>query len=108
VSVNQNLAIQLLRARIRPIQALTLNLLYYHYQVEDRTSALLSPVTSHAGAIEHRDFGDEVDLAVDWSANAHLEFSALLGVFEPAQGGRDFFGDDETWVGFMLAATVHF
>jgi hypothetical protein len=35
-------------------------------------------------------------------------FSAVLAVFEPAKGGRDFFGADDTWLGFMLSATLHF
>ena len=108
MSVNQNLAIQMLRARIQPSRALALNLLYYHYQLEDRSAALLSPVTAHAGAMEHRNFGDEVDLTLDWSTHTHVGFSAVLALFEPAQGGQDFFGDDETWLGFMLFATLHF
>jgi hypothetical protein len=108
VAENQNLAIHQLRARARPIKSLSLNLLYYHYQIEDRTSELLSPVAPHAGNIEHRNFGDEVDFVVDWSANPHLDYAAVLAVFEPAEGGRDFFGNGATWLGFMLSATLHF
>ena len=61
-----------------------------------------------AGSIEHKNLGDEIDLAADWEINDHLALSLVLAVFEPGKGARDFFGDDQTWLGFMLAAKIGF
>ena len=83
-------------------------ILAHHYQIDENAASLLSPVTAHAGDVESGSFGNEVDLALDWTVNPHVGVSTVLAIFEPTHGGRTFLGDDETWVGWMLYATLKF
>jgi hypothetical protein len=108
VSTNQNLIAHRLHASIQPLRSLTLSLLYYHFRIQQQAASLVSSWTAHAGNVESGSFGNEVDLTADWAANSHLSFSTVLAIFQPTGGGKDFFGDDETWVGFMLYATLRF
>jgi hypothetical protein len=108
VLANRNLSVHRLLARIQPLESLTVSLLYYHYRLEDLASELVTRLAPRAGDIEHRDLGDEVDLAVDWEVGEHLSLSTVLAIFEPGKGAEDFFEGDATWLGFMLAATVRF
>jgi hypothetical protein len=106
--VNRNLAVHTLRARVQPFESVTRNLLYFHYRLEDLASELVTRLFPIAGSIEHKNLGNEIDLAADWDINDYVVLSTVLAVFVPGKGARDFFGDDQTWLGFMLAATLRF
>jgi hypothetical protein len=108
VALNRNLLVHTVRARIEPHESLTLTLLYFHYRLDDLASELVSRFAPILGEIAHREVGDEVDLAVDWEVGEHVAFSAALAAFVPAKGAEDFFGDDETWLGFQIVARLRF
>ena len=108
VITNQNLSVHRLLASLQPVDSVTLSLLWFHYRIEQDATSLLSPVRVNAGDVESGSFGNEVDLVLDWQVNSHVGISSVLGIFTPAHGGREFFGEGDTWVGWMLYATLVF
>jgi hypothetical protein len=58
--------------------------------------------------IQADDFGNELDVIVDWAANDHLFLSAAAAVLIPGTAAKQFTGGDKAWAHFMLYASVSF
>ena len=58
--------------------------------------------------IQDDDFGNEFDVIVDWAATDRLFLSAAAAVLIPGTAAEQFTGGDQTWVHFMLYASVSF
>jgi hypothetical protein len=91
---NSNLTSHLLRVKAQPREDLTLNALYYNFTL-DQPESLGAGVTSD-------DWGDELDLALDWAASDQLYVIGVLGLLMPGDAAQQWVGGDEDWLYSML------
>jgi Alginate export len=97
---NGNLKSHMLRAKAQPSEKVTLNLIYYNFTL-DEPSALAGGVTSD-------DWGDEVNLIVDWQATDKVYVIGVLGALFPGDAAEQWVGGDDTWLYSMLYASYAF
>lgn len=91
---NVNLKSNMLRASVKPREGITVNLFYYNFTLVD-PAALGPGVTSD-------DFGDEVDLTVDWQATDRVYVIGVLGDLMPGNGAQQWVGGDKDWLYGMI------
>ena len=53
-------------------------------------------------------FGNEINVFLDWSVNDHLFLSAAAATLFPGDGAEQFTGGDRTWSHFMFYASVSY
>jgi hypothetical protein len=58
--------------------------------------------------IESDDFGNEVNVFLDWEASDNLFISASYAILWPGDGAEQFTGGDKTWSHFMLYASYSY
>jgi hypothetical protein len=97
---NGNLKSHMLRAKAQPSEKVTLNLIYYNFTL-DEPSALDAGVKSD-------DWGDEVNLIVDWQATDKVYVIGVLGALFPGDAAEQWVGGDDTWLYSMLYASYAF
>ena len=97
---NSNLQSHLLRLQLFPNNDLTLNVLVYHFKLNEK-NIFGTPVTS-----DH--FGDELNLSVDWAVNDNLFVIGTLGLLVPGRAAKDYTGGDKNWVYSMLYMSYTF
>ena len=97
---NGNLNSHLLRVEASPREGLTLNLLAYRFTLDE--PAALDPL------VTDDDFGDEVDLTVDWEATDKLVLIGVLGLLLPGEAAEQWVGGDEDWRYLMLYGSYTF
>lgn len=97
---NSNLNSHLVRAKLQPSEKVTLNLMYYNFTL-DEPSALAPGVTSD-------DWGDEVDVTVDWQATDKIYVIGVVGVLFPGKAAEQWVGGDNDWLYSMLYASYAF
>ena len=51
------------------------------------------------------DFGDEVDLTVDWQATDRIYVSAVLAQLNPGDAAKQWTGGDKDWKYAMLSVS---
>lgn len=98
VLLNQNLNSHTIRLRLSPRDDLTVNLLYYHFTVDE----------AEGFGVSESDFADEIDLIFDYTLNDNVSFSVVGAVAEPRDGAEEFTGGNETWFYGMVYANVSF
>lgn len=91
---NGNVMSHMLRAKAQPRESLTINLLYYRFELDEPAS--LDP------AVTDDHFGDEIDLTFDWQATDKLYVIAVLGALFPGDAAEQWTGGDKTWLYSML------
>jgi hypothetical protein len=89
---NNNLKSNMLRANVKPREGIVVNLFYYQFKLDDPTSF---GVTSD-------DFGDEVDLTVDWQATDRIYVIAVLAQLNPGNAAEQWTGGNKDWKYGML------
>ena len=89
---NNNLNSNMLRVKLAPQESLTVNLFYYNFTLDNAQSF---GVTSD-------DFGDEVDLTVDWQATDRIYVIAVLAQLNPDNGAEQWTGGGKDWKYGML------
>ena len=97
---NDNLSSHLLRLRFFPNESLTLNALYYDFTL-DQPHIFGESVAS-------TDWGEEINLALDWAATDHLFVIGTFGLLFPGEAAKNWTGGDENWLYFMLYASYKF
>jgi Alginate export len=103
VTANSNLLSWLLRLELRPTENLTLNLLYFHFNLARLTTTEVSRDDEvHTVNVNSKNLGDEVNFAVDWEVNKHLLFTGVYGFNVPGKAARQFTGGSKVWNSFML------
>jgi Alginate export len=103
ITINQNLLSHLVRLELRPVESVTLNLLYFHFRLAQLTTTDVSRDGAvHTVNVNSKNLGDEVNFAVDWAVNKHLVFTGLYGFNVPGKAARQFTGDSKVWSTFML------
>ena len=103
IAANSNLLSWLLRLELRPVENLTLNLLYFHFNLAQLTTTDVSRDGAvHTVNVNSKNLGDEVNFAADWEVNKHLLFTGVYGFNVPGQAARQFTGGSKVWSSFML------
>lgn len=97
---NSNLNSHMARLQLFPNEDLTLNVIYYDFTL-DQPQIFGDPVGS-------TDWGDEINLAVDWAANDHLLVIGTFALLSPGNAAINWTGGDKNWVYFMLYASYTF
>ena len=97
---NSNLKSHMLRLQMFPNDDLTLNVLYYNFTLDEK-QIFGDPVTDD-------DFGDEINVSLDWAFNDKTYFIGTYGVLFPGDAAEDFTGGDDDWHYLMLYANYTF
>ena len=94
---NNNLISHQVRVKAQPREGLTVNVLYYNFIIDEPGS--LAP------GVTDDDWGDEVDLAVDWQATEKLYIIGVFAALFPGDAAEQFVGGDKDWLYSMLYAS---
>ncbi len=97
---NGNLNSHLMRVEAEPREGVTLNLLAYHFTLDEPAS--LDP------AVTADDWGDEIDLTVDWEATKRIAVIGVAGMLFPGDAAEQWVGDDENWRYGMVYGSYSF
>jgi hypothetical protein len=109
IGTNRNLNAQIVRLRVQPQEAWSVNLFWLNYRLDDLAAELTPRLFDpRIVNITDKNLGNEVDLAVDWEMNEHLSWSAVAGALFPSRGLKQGAGGDDTWIHFMLYASIAF
>ena len=109
VTANSNLLSWLLRLELRPVESVTLNLLYFHFNLAQFTTTEVSrDDVVHTVNVNSKNLGDEVNFAVDWEVNKHLLLTGVYGFNVPGKAARAFTGGSKVWNHFMLYTGLRF
>lgn len=84
---NTNTNVHAIQLSAKPVESLTLSAIYYILHFDETPVGITS---SH--------IGNEINLIADWQARDNLTISGVVGRFDAASGGKQFFGGtkDET------------
>ena len=97
---NSNLKSHMVRLQMFPKDDITLNLLYYNFTLDER-QIFGDPVSDD-------DFGDEINVSVDWEVNNKTYFIGTYGVLFPGDAAEDYTGGDDDWHYLMLYVNYTF
>jgi Alginate export/Amino acid kinase family len=98
VLLNQNLNSSTLRLRLSPTEKLTLNLLYFHFSLDDAAGFGTSG----------SNFADEFDLVADYALNDNVSFSVVGAAADPHNGASNFTGGNNVWYYSMFYTNISF
>jgi len=113
VAGNSNTTDYILRLRANPCEAVTTQLFWIYYRLNEEQSPIpppggRPPSNPLVGNISDKDLAHELDFTVDWQVNDHLLLSTVGAVLVPLNGAEQFFGSDSTWGQWMLYASTTF
>jgi hypothetical protein len=108
VVLNQNLLSHRLRLRVEPSETLTVNLLYYHFRLDERPTAIAARTQPRLADVRDKHLGDEIDLTIDWSVRRWLTLSVVTAIAFPGDGAKEFVDDDSDWASLMVFAAIRF
>jgi hypothetical protein len=109
IGSNRNLEAHTVRFRVNPQEAWTVNLYWISTRLDnlatELTPRLFDPRIAN---LTSKNLGNEVDLTIDWSMNEHMSWSAVVAALYPSRGLKQGSGGDDTWLHFMLYASIKF
>jgi len=91
---NNNLKSHMVRLQLFPNDKITVNTIYYNFTL-DQPNIFGDPVGT-------TDWGDEVNLMLDYSINNHWSLSGVFSWLVPGEAARNWTGGDKTWVYGMI------
>lgn len=97
---NSNLNSHMLRLQLFPNDDITVNFIYYKFLL-DENQIFDDPVGDD-------DFGDEVDVTMDWAVNDRLYLIFVLGALAPGDAAKEWTGGDDDWLYSMVYASYSF
>jgi hypothetical protein len=97
---NGNVESHMVRAKLSPIEKLTVNLIYYEFMLDQ-------PATLGQGVTDDH-FPDELDLAFDWAVTDQLYFIGVVGALFPGDAAEQWTGGSDDWLYSMLYLTYSF
>jgi hypothetical protein len=92
---NNNLKSNMFRVNVTPIEGVVVNLFYYNFKLANPT----------AFGVASDDFGDEVDLTVDWQATDRIYVAAVLASLTPGDAAEEWTGGGKDWLYAMLSVS---
>ncbi len=98
IFANTNLKTHLLTGSFAISESLSTTVAYLNLSIDEPGSL----------GIESDDFGDELNVFLDWEATDNLFLSAAYAVLSPGDGAKQFTGGDDTWSHFMLYASYSY
>jgi hypothetical protein len=98
--VNSNLDSHMLKLKMQPNDAVTLNLIYFNFSYNDEKSA--------DATLTSDEIADEYNLIVDWSVNDHLALSVVGGIATPGDAMKQATNSDDNWYYMMLFGSISF
>jgi hypothetical protein len=98
VLFNNDLVTHTIRLTGTPSDAVTLNLLYYYFQVPE----------PDALGIRSEDFAQEIDLVADWTITDYASVSTVTAVSLPMDGAEEYTGGDDPWYYGMIYLNLTF
>lgn len=84
----------MVRLQLFPNDKITVNTIYYNFTL-DQPNIFGDPVGT-------TDWGDEVNLMLDYSINNHWSLSGVFSWLVPGEAARNWTGGDKTWVYGMI------
>jgi len=93
---NSNLKSHMCRLQLFPNDAVVLNAIYYDFSL-DQPNIFGDPVNS-------TDWGDEINLAVDWTVNDQWFLNFVAGWLVPGEAATNWTGGEQTWLYGMIYA----
>jgi len=91
---NGNVISNRVRLKVQPIESITASLMYYEFTL-DQQQVFGDPVSSD-------DWGDEINLTVDWTATDSILVIGVLGYSTPGDAAKEWTGGDNDWLYGML------
>ena len=76
----------------------TLNLLYYKFRLDEPASF----------GVTSKDWGDEVDVVLDWEAGSHVVVTGVFGVLFPGAAAEQYAGGSDNWIHAMAYVKFSF
>jgi hypothetical protein len=95
---NSNLDSHMVQLNVKPIDTISINLFYYHFELHDASDF----------GVDSSNYADEYDLTVDWNPNDHLSFSVVGAYADPNNGAKEQTGGNDNWAYMMLWGSVEF
>lgn len=95
---NSNLNSHMVRLNVAPTDALSVNLFYYIFKLDD----------ADGFGVQSDDFASEWNLTVDWTATDFLSFSLVGAYADPDDGAEEYTGGDDNWSYGMLYTNLSF
>ena len=95
---NSNLNTNTVNLRLFPIDAITVNLVYLNFKLDD----------ADAFGVDDKAYADEVDLIIDWEVNDHLAFIWVGAWCTPDDAAKQSTGGDDDWYHMMLYTFISF
>ena len=95
---NSNLNSHMIKLHIKPVDAISVSLFYYNFKLDN----------AEGFGVQSKDFADEWNLTVDWTANKSLAFSAVAAYVNPNDGAEQYTGGDDGWSYGMLYGNLSF
>jgi len=95
---NSNLLSHMIKLNVKPIESVSANRFYFKFRLDDAA----------ASGVASRDFAEEWNLTLDWTATDYLTISAVAAYVDPDKGAREYTGGDDSWAYGMLYASVSF
>ena len=95
---NSNLDSHMIKLNVKPIDSVSASLFYFKFKFDDASAA----------GVTSRDFADEWNLTVDWTATDHVTISAVAAYVDPDKGAREYTGGGDSWSYGMLYGSVSF
>ena len=86
----------MIRLKLSPSDAVVLNAIYYDFKL-DQPNIFGTPVWS-------TDWGDEVNLMLDWTVNDRWFLNFIVSWLAPGEAATNWTGGDKTWVNGMIYA----
>ena len=97
---NSNQVNHMVHLSATPIEPVSIGALYYHFDLAE---------DNYFGTpVDDKDFADEVNVYVDWTANDNLLVGALSGVAWPGSAAEEVFGEDDPYYLLLAYAIVTF
>ena len=90
----------MLRLQFSPAADLELNVLLYQFSLH-QNQLFGEPVSS-------KDWGDELNVAADWTIDDHFTVTATFGVLLPGQAALESVGNNKDWYYTMLYLGYNF
>jgi hypothetical protein len=91
---NGNVISHMVRAKATPVEDVTVSLFYYDFTL-DQEQIFGDPVSDD-------EWGQEVNLTVDWAATEHLYLIGVLGTLKPGNAAEEWVGGGGDWNYLML------
>jgi hypothetical protein len=91
---NGNLDSHMVRLKANPVEKVTASLFYYDFMLDQKQI--------FGDPLNNKDWGQEVNLTLDWEATDNLYVIGVLGSLKPGDAAKEWVGGNDDWNYLML------